>query len=179
MFKKVLRPLVQRMSEKLYEAYPFLLQLEPQPPVQDPENPWVSPYDFEGCYTATHPGVKAAREDVAAALIIFRGNSLIASKVLRRSRTALDAYISRDKELVKLRSEQNESFLDEVQYQHQQAALKGDLVTQRFFLTTLGKNRGFSSRVDHSSEDGTMTPTTVERRIVDPSKEEEKSEDAS
>jgi hypothetical protein len=48
-----------------------------------------------------------------------------------------------------------------------QKALQGDTVCMMFYLKTQAGWRE-TNRVDHTSSDGTMSPTVIERRIIDP-----------
>lgn len=133
----------------IYDSYPDLLNDE-----------WLAAYDLESCFTSGDPKGPISELDAAVALIRYSGNLKMSAKVLCRSRTQFRNFVLRNDMLAELFEEIEESFLDEVEDLHKTAALKGDLQTQRFFLTMKGAERGYvgKSKLDHSSTDGSMTP---------------------
>lgn len=128
---------------KIYEEYPDL---------QDHD--FIEAFDFSTCYTKTNPDDAFAELDVAAALIKCYGNLTMASRLLGRSRASLSGFVARNNHFRDLQEEINAVFMDTVEYHHMQLALKGDGGTQRFFLTTKGKDRGFTTRQEHTGKGG-------------------------
>lgn len=144
-------------------------------------------YGFTTCWTVTHPDAPADEEDIAAALIKAHGSIADAGVVLRRSRTELARMISKSAYLSSMQVELLDSSLDRIEALQITRALSGDVQAGQFILRTLGKDRGFSTRQDLSSEDGTMTPkpafdvtklsTEALAEIVDASNASESSDD--
>lgn len=131
------------------EKYPDLLREE-----------FVKGYDYGKCYTVSNPDKAMSEFDVAVALLAFEGNLSLVSKALKRSRTSVEGFIIRTQLLKDLTLELEAHFLDLVETLHKNAALKGDLPTQRFFLSTKGKDRGYVSRAENTGKDG--APMVVE-----------------
>lgn len=117
------------------------------------DDAFVAGYDLDACYTVV------AREaigvlDLAVALLRFGGNLTSVARALRRSRRAVEGAIARDVYLTQLLTDIEAEFLDIVEELHKGAALRGDLATQRFFLTTKGKDRGYVTRNESTGKDG-------------------------
>lgn len=133
--------LVHEMS--IFDTYPKL---------QEPG--YAEDYDFTNCWTATHPQEAYEDEDVAAALILAQGNLGKVARLLHRPRRSVSNHVARNLPLAELQDDMWEEFIDAVEEKHQSAALNGDVGTQRFFLTTRGKNRGYTTRVETTGKDG-------------------------
>ena len=127
----------------IFDVYPKLLDDE-----------YVSTYPFESCYTKKDRLNAYADEDVAAALILSEGNLSGAAKLLGRSRRSLEQYIVKISHLRDLQEDLMAEFLDAVETLQKNAALAGDLTTQRFMLSTLGKDRGYVARSEATGKDG-------------------------
>ena len=127
----------------IFDVYPKLLDDE-----------YVSTYPFESCYTRKDRLNPYDDEDVAAALIISDGNLSGAAKLLGRSRRSLEQYIVKISHLRDLQEDLMAEFLDAVEALQKNAALAGDLTTQRFMLSTLAKDRGYVARAETTGKDG-------------------------
>lgn len=110
-------------------------------------------YNFEKCYTRTGDG-PFCELDVAAALVRCAANVSSAAALLGRGRRSTENFIARNLLLTELFEDLEAAFLDQVEELHRSAALSGDLATQRFFLTTKGKNRGYTTRNENTGKDG-------------------------
>lgn len=110
-------------------------------------------FDFRNCYTLTNPEGAMAEEDVAAALIVTRGHFADAAKILRRSRQSVFNYVLKKQDLFDLREEIFETAMDDIERSYIDDALTGDTGAKKFFLTTRAKNRGYSTRVEHTGKD--------------------------
>jgi hypothetical protein len=161
----------------LYEEYPELRSLRPAQPGQD----IADMYPFESCYTIKNPLGAMDRGDVAAALIVASGNYNETAKVLQRSRSEIVSFIAKDKELIALRDDLAEGFLDEMEHLQSQVARAGNGAAQRFFLTTLGSSRGFSNLQRVAGASGGAIETVTEINLVAQPipKREESDEDVS
>lgn len=134
----------------IFEMFPALLNEE-----------YVGNYDFEGCWTKNNPTAHFEDLDVAAALMVSHGNLSGAARLLSRSRRSLGGYISRSLQLTELMQDLQAEFLDVIEDLHKRAAMNGDLGTQRFFLQTLGKDRGYTTRTETTGKDGEPIAQTL------------------
>ena len=127
----------------IFTRYPRLL---------DPK--FIEEYDFVNCYTARDRLNPYAEEDVAAAIIFFRGSYASMARALGRSRNSVVNYISQVAYLRDLRDEIVESALDDIEYGYMIDALKGVTEARKFFLQTLGRSRGYVTRNESTGPDG-------------------------
>lgn len=139
---------------KIFERHPELL----------PVFHGATTFDFTKCYSRTNPEGAMAEEDVAAALIVAEGHYADAARILGRSRQSLFNYVLRNQDLFELREEIFESALDEIERGYIQDAKQGDGTARKFFLTTRAKNRGYTTRVEHTGKDD----GPIEHTAVDP-----------
>jgi hypothetical protein len=131
-------------------------------------------YPFSSCWTASNPGGAYEDKDVAAALMICGGNLSATSKLLKRSRRSLHGYVLRNTELSELLEDIELAFVDEVETLYRNDAKTGDPAARKFFLVTLGKNRGYVTRSENSGPNGGPIPVSG---VLDPSKLKEASRD--
>lgn len=115
---------------------------------------FLESYDFSKCFTRVDPDGAFSELDVAVALILHEGNLSAAAKLLGRSRSRLVTFIARNDLLTDLQGDLEEAFLDDIEFLHRAAALGGDVGTQRFFLTTRGRDRGFVQRTELTGKGG-------------------------
>ena len=147
---------------KLFTEFPMLRNLRPLNPGESP----FEQYDFRTCYTTTHPEGKVERGDLAAALIVTSGLFNECAKLLLRTRSEVETAVKNDKELVALRDDLVEGFLDEMQHLQSMAAKAGDVAAQRFFLTTIGSHRGFSNLQRVAGAGGGPIETVSEINLI-------------
>ncbi len=152
----------------IYDEYPDLL-----------DEHFLSDYDLVSCFTRTNDEKVISELDVAVALIREEGNLAGTARTLGRSRNQIGNFIARNDKLSELYEEIEAAFLDDVEAHQKTVALSGDPQAQRFFLTTKGKGRGYTTKqeLDHESPEGTMTPPAVIELI--PKLKDECSEDNS
>jgi hypothetical protein len=124
-------------------------------------------FDFSQCYTVNNPQGAMAVEDVAAAIILHRGELAAIAKLLGRSRMSVSNFIARHQDLTDLRVEVFESALDAIESSYLEDALQGDPSAKKFFLTTRAKARGYTTRVESSGPEG----GPIQAEIVDPVEE--------
>ena len=127
----------------IFDKYPRLL---------DPL--FVEAYSFENCWSKVNEIGTFADEDVAVALIRCDGNYSAASRLLGRSRRSLYTYVNQNAFLRDLREDLRAEFLDEVEDMYMDDARKGVPGARHFFLTTLGKDRGYVQRQETTGKDG-------------------------
>lgn len=132
-----------------------MLILREYPQLEDME--WVDNYDFEKSWTRKNPDAEIGQLDCAVAIVKTGGVMVDMCRLLKRSRAQVTTRINKDPHLSELAEDIAESFIDEVEKLHKAAALQGDLATQRFILTTLGKKRGYVTR----QEQDVQAKTTV------------------
>jgi hypothetical protein len=142
--KPVLLP-AQRDVEYMgiFEEYPHLL-----------EEKTLLAYDFGGCYTANNADGGIHELDVAAGLLVFEGNVSKVAHALKRSRRVIDTFISRSISLSDLREDIYEAFVDETEDLARRTTRQGDAGMLRFMLQTIGKSRGYVSRVEATGRNG-------------------------
>lgn len=136
----------------IFEIYPHLRDIREE-----------MDYDFSRCWTFRNPKEHISQEDVAAALIIYRGNISLVAHALGRSRRVIQSFINQVIQLRDLWQDINDEFLDHVEDSYKQDALAGDMQAKKFFLTTLGKDRGYVTRSESTGKDGEklMEPPTI------------------
>lgn len=117
------------------------------------DDDFLRSFDFAGCYTRLHPDRAMCEFDVAVAALVFEGNLSLICRALGRSRSSLSGFVARNEMLVDLFNDVEQTFIDEIEVLHKEAARRGDLQSQRFFLTTKGKDRGYSTRTESTGKD--------------------------
>jgi hypothetical protein len=124
----------------------------------------VAKYDFANCWTAVDRTRLYSDVDVAAAILFTGGNYSKIAALLNRSRTGVKLYIEANREVFELRYDLVQGKLDEIEDLQFAEALGGHLETGRFLLKALGKDRGYSDRVESTGADGGAIDThhTVE-----------------
>lgn len=111
-------------------------------------------YDFENCDTALDPIGPIVRRDVYAALVKSDGNLKEAALLLNRPRESLNRWLKANKDMMLVLADLEESFIDDVETLVKSSARAGDGAQQRYLLSTKGKNRGYSTRVEATGKDG-------------------------
>lgn len=112
--------------------------------------------------------VKKATE----ALLQERGVVKYAAKALGVHRWTLHKFIQEHPELNEVRDEALNEFLDDCEHKVIAAVDANDMQTVRWALERLGKDRGFSSRVESTGANGEpLAFERIERVIIDPQAE--------
>ena len=127
----------------IFDKYPRLLDLM-----------FVESYDLENCWTRKSEDGSFAEEDVAVALIRTSGNFSATARLLGRARRSTQTFIVQNAFLRDLREDLRNEFLDVVEDAFMNDALKGVPGARHFFLTTLGKDRGYVQRQETTGKDG-------------------------
>jgi len=126
----------------------------PQPPTLHLEAT-VSKYDFINCPTRINHNGPYHPDDVIAAIRLSRGNFYEMSRLLGRRRNAIRDYVYANLMIKDVYDEVREGIIDQAEKTLQQIALEDrDPASLRFLLSTLGKDRGYSHRVEATGEDG-------------------------
>lgn len=134
-------------------------------------------YNFEACWTRNHPDDPIRKIDLVAALYFTRSNLYKCALLLRRTRKHLTAYLERNIDLQEVRFEILDGTLDQLESDVITSALAGDGQDRRFVLSTLGKDRGFSTRAQVTGpNDGPVQFEKIEWEIVDAPKHVDPSE---
>lgn len=127
----------------------------------------IEEYDFANCRTRRNRNGPYYMPDVVAAILKTNGNFAQMSLLLGRRRQQVRDYVYANIETMDLIQEVRESILDEAEATLQRLALQGDGPSLRFLLQTLGKDRGYTTRVEQTGPGG----GPVESRVtIDPSK---------
>lgn len=92
--------------------------------------------------------------DVHYAMVATMGDYGHMADLLGRTRTGVKTYVEAHPDLLQLRDDIRNSVIDAIETKELESALNGDGTSRRFVLTTLGKERGFSTRVEQTGKDG-------------------------
>lgn len=138
------KDIVEVDQHDIFDKYPALLGLMEV----DAE------YDFDNCVTRASRDQPYEEIDVAAALIVTRGNISACGRLLGRSRRSVDGFITRNDMLLELRDEITAIQLDAIESKAMAMALAGDGSLVKFLLSTKGKGRGYVQRVENTGKDG-------------------------
>lgn len=123
----------------------------------------IDAYDFSDCWTRTHPHASYEERDIVAALLHAQGNYSKMAVLLGRSRRSVENHVQRDINLRDLRDDIRNTILDAIEEGYLIDAVNGDSQARRFFLQTLGKDRGYVVRSETSGKDG--GPIHLQSRI--------------
>lgn len=111
-------------------------------------------YDFANCETKRDRAMPYNHTDVHYALVATMGDYGQMAFLLGRSRRRVKDYVEAHPELLELREDIRHSIVDTIETEELKAALAGDSTSRRFVLSTLGKERGYSTRVEQTGKDG-------------------------
>lgn len=111
-------------------------------------------YDFENCVTRIDRNSNTIYfiDDVLAAVVVSGGNFAKMSILLGRPRNGVRNFVYKTPAASELLENVNEGFLDTVEHGYRYQAIAGDGAASRFFLQSLGKNRGFGSQVQVNAD---------------------------
>ena len=111
-------------------------------------------YDFERCVTKLNHNGPFVKEDVVAAIYATNGNFAQMAICLGRRRSSVRNFVLANLDVKDIYDEVHEVFLDTVEQSHASLALGGDGPSLRFILATLGKDRGYTTRIEQTGKDG-------------------------
>lgn len=111
-------------------------------------------FDFKTCWTRNNRDKPFERRDVLLAIIAARGSFIHMSMLLGRRRNSIKDYVYGNPDVLEFYKEHFEGLIDKIEYNHMQAAIDGDGSAQRFVLSTVGKDRGYTTRVEQTGKDG-------------------------
>lgn len=140
----------------IFDQYPHLM-----------DSDFVEGFDFSTCWSCENPTLPPSEYDVAIALLRAGGNYTNAAKLLGRPRRHIDRAISNSMALFDLAWDIEGEFLDAVEQTYRSVALTGDGQAARFFLSTKGKDRGYSQRSEVSGANGQPVQTVVQYQLPD------------
>lgn len=115
---------------------------------------FVRDYPLRDCPTVTNMDGPILDLDVAVAIFHFEGNVTKIAAALQRPRRVIDTYISRHVGLSELVEDIDEMFVDDMEDRARVAARAGDIGLMKFMLSTIGKKRGYVTRVEATGKDG-------------------------
>lgn len=108
----------------------------------------------EADYLEDSEATKVTDADVYRELIAQSGNIGATARTLRVSRQWLKGRIERKAALVSILQDMRETVIDQAEVNVFNDVLKNDPTANRFVLTTIGKDRGYSSGVSGSGKNG-------------------------
>ena len=97
-------------------------------------------------------GVPYNDGEIYEAIVSARGNLSTICEALDVKRDALRARINETPLLKQIYDEQRESIVDQAEENIFNDVKRGDQVASKFVLTTLGKERGYTTKVETSNE---------------------------
>lgn len=115
-------------------------------------------YDFENCATRLDHFGPIWKQDVMAAIIVTKGEMAAIAHLIGRRRQSVKDFIHRNRDILLFYTDVRESEIDEIERGAIEMAKAGDPGMMKFILTTLGKNRGFTTRVESTGPDGKPIP---------------------
>lgn len=114
----------------------------------------MTDYDFERCATRLDTFGPYDPDDVIAAIYTSHGNYAQMARLLGRRRNKVRDFVLSKPEIKEIFDEVRESLVDDVEASVFSCALAGDGPSQRFVLSTIGKNRGYSTRTETTGAEG-------------------------
>ena len=89
---------------------------------------------------------RLSKKKVTEALIKYLGNMTKSAEACGVTRQYLYQYLDKYPELIDVRTEAREMLVDNVEYKSYDVAMRGDSGMLKYFLSTLGKDRGYVER---------------------------------
>lgn len=111
-------------------------------------------YDFAKCATRADRAGPYVKDDVIAAILRTYGNYAAMASLLGRTRSRVRDWVLAHPDVFQIREDVRESALDMVEDGVFTGALMGDSTNSRYLLSTLGKERGYSTRVESTGKGG-------------------------
>ncbi len=109
---------------------------------------------FDVCSTRLDRYGPYHKDDVLAAIVFTQGNYSEMARLLGRKRTGVRDYVLGNPDVKEVFDDTREGLLDAVETSVFKSAIDGDGPSQRFILSTLGKDRGFTTRAEHTGKSG-------------------------
>lgn len=111
-------------------------------------------YDFENCPTRVDRNGPYHTADVIAALVKGSCNLGFAAALLGRNRSRLREYVHANPDMLRFLHDTKDGIIDLIEEKVLGSAMLGDGPNGRFVLSTLGKDRGYTTRVESTGKDG-------------------------
>ena len=115
---------------------------------------FVLNYDLDNCFTVRNDERAINALDLAVAILRYEGNLSGVAKQLAKPRRRIEAFIMNHVNLRDLFDDVEAEFLDDIEFKLRDTAKLGDPGVIKFFLTTKGKSRGFTTRSEVGGNDG-------------------------
>ena len=109
-------------------------------------------YEFTKCATALDRNGPYYKMDVVAAAIAFDVNMGRMARALNRSRNGLQRFINAHADILTFLRDMTDTVIDDVEQNMIEAAKDGDLSAARYVLSTLGKERGWTTRLPEKGD---------------------------
>jgi hypothetical protein len=120
----------------------------------DPERPRFLSYNFGVAPTRLDPKGPYYKEDVVAALLSTEFNLGRTAQLLGRSRASLSNYVASHADVKEVYDDAREALIDDAEHTVSQSLRRGDSTDARYVLSTLGKDRGYTTRQETTGKDG-------------------------
>lgn len=92
---------------------------------------------------------KLSKKKVENALTLYLGNMTKAAEACGVTRQYLYEYLDKYPDLKVVRDESREMLIDNVEYKSYEVAMRGNAGLLKYFLGTLGKDRGYVERTEN------------------------------
>lgn len=112
--------------------------------------------------TLVDPRPPVSDDAIYVALQNHKGNISAVARDLDRSPAVIRKRVKEHKELNALHDELRQAVIDKAEDNIFEAVEKGDLVQSALIVRTLGKDRGWSPRTEHTGENGAPMVVKIE-----------------
>lgn len=111
-------------------------------------------YDFEHCYTRMNRDKPYYKDDVVAAILWSASNFGQMAVLLGRNRNRIREYVESHPDMYEIFYDVDDTMMDFIESAGKFQAVMGDGAMIRFYLQTLGKDRGYVTRVENTGKGG-------------------------
>lgn len=121
-------------------------------------------YDFQNCETRLDRFGPYNKHDVVAAILVSKGTFSQMAVLLGRNRSRVRDYVLARPDVKEIFDDIREGMLDQLEADTFHSAMAGDPTDRRFLLTTVGKNRGYSTRTEATGADNApLIPVNMDK----------------
>ncbi len=121
---------------------------------------------FEVDSSTSQNGRKVTDAAIASQIIKQLGNVSAIARELKMRRCVIRERINISPDLTQTLDDNREGVIDDAETNMFKAAKVGDIPACRFVLSTIGKNRGYGTRTEHTGLDGAPMAAEVTYHMV-------------
>lgn len=130
-------------------------------------------YDFINCDTRVNRNGPYRKVDVVAAIVATGGIYSQMAGLLGRRRSGIKDFVEGNPDIHAVKKDLQETLLDSVEQSQFVQAIRGDGPSGRFLLSTLAKDRGYSTRLESTGLNGAPIDHRISLEFVKPPPNEE------